>query len=103
MRHSNGAAGRLDPQQWALVRAAEPELDDHGVVGVVQRDQLIALVWEGRSGLVEVPAHLGFAVVDLAGRDDLVAGVRERVQRRVEVVNVLRLHVLAYKPLTELS
>ena len=37
---------RCDAPQLALVRAAQPELDEDGVVGVVQRDQLVALVGE---------------------------------------------------------
>ena len=74
--------------------AAQPGLDDHGVFGVVELDQLVALVGEGAAGLLVVGGDLLGPVVDVAGRDDLVAGVLEGVERDVELVPVLGLHVL---------
>ena len=72
-------------------------LDDHRVVGVVQRDQLVSLVGKGGAGLLEVPGHLLRAVVDLAGAHQLVAGMVEGRDRRLVVVTVLRLHVLDHE------
>ena len=74
--------------------AADDRLDQHGVVGVVERDQLVALVREGPAALLEVPRHLLGPVVDVAGGDQLVAGVVEGLEGRVELVPVLRVHVL---------
>src|ERR1700692_4390296 len=62
------------------------ELDDHGVVDVVEGDQLVALVGERGASLGVVAANLGLAVVDVAGGNQLVAGMRERADRRVAVV-----------------
>src|SRR6185312_17359702 len=59
-------------------------------------DQLVALVGKRTAGLLVVGAHSRLAVVDVAGGDDLVARVGERADGRVEVVDVLRLHVLAH-------
>jgi hypothetical protein len=72
------------------------ELGDDRAVGVVQRDQLVALVGERRARLSEVGHDLLRPVVHVAGRDDLVPRVAERAERRLEVVLVLRLHVLAH-------
>jgi hypothetical protein len=81
----------------------QDELGDHRVVGVVQRDQLVALVGERGARLVEVALDRLGAVVDLAGRDDLVARVVEGRQRDVELVPVLGLHVLAHQLLSGLA
>ena len=75
--------------------ALEDELDDHGVVGVMQRDELVALVRERGAGGAEVLPHLLLAVEDLPRGDDLVARVLERPDRGVEVGDVLGFHVLA--------
>ena len=72
------AAGGRERAQRAEVRAEQVELDDHRVVGVVQRDELVALVGERAAALGEVGAHRLLAVVDVAGRDELVARVPER-------------------------
>ena len=61
---------------------------------MVKLDQLVALVGEGGAGLLEVASDLGLAVVDVARRDQLVARMLEGRHRRVELVAVLRLHVL---------
>src|SRR3954453_13028441 len=63
---------------------------------MVEGDQLVALVGKGRARLLVVAVDLFGAVEDLVGRNDLVARVvGEGGQRHVEVVRVLRLHVLA--------
>jgi hypothetical protein len=77
------------------MRAKQIELGDHGVVGDVQDRVLIALIWKGSAGDAEVLGDLIRAVVDIAGRDDLVSGMVERGHRHVELVTVLGLHVLA--------
>ena len=87
-----GASPRSDPE----VRAEQGELDDHAVVDVMQRDELVALVGECRARLGEVAPHLLLPVKHLPGGDDLVARMGKRSDRRVEVVAVLRLHVLAH-------
>src|SRR5205814_612337 len=46
-----GPLGRRDPVERAAVRAEQLELGDDGAVGVVQRDQAVALVGEGRAAL----------------------------------------------------
>src|SRR3954447_19915337 len=87
---------RRDPAQLAPMRAEQHELGDHRVVGVVQRDQLVALVGERGARLGEVPRDLVGAVVHVAGRHDLVARVVEGREGHVELVPVLGLHVLAH-------
>src|SRR5689334_19918083 len=77
------AAGRRDPAQLAFVGPEQVELDDHRVVGVVEGDQLVALVGKRGARLGEVPTDLLLAVVDVARRDDLVARVPERLNRRI--------------------
>src|SRR5205085_7153778 len=101
--HLERASRGRDSAQLALVRAAQPELDDHGVVCVVQRNGLVALVRKRRTRLREVRGHRLLAVVNLTGGDDLVAGVVEGPQRHVELVTVLGLHVLANKPFATLA
>ena len=92
-------SGRRQPAKRSEVRALQVELDDHRVIGVVQRDQLVALVGERRARLLEVARHLALPVVYVAGGDDLVARVVERAHRGVEVEPVLGLHVLAHRRL----
>src|SRR3712207_7237863 len=53
------------------------ELDDDGAVGVVKLERLVRLIGERGARLVEVRANLGLAVVDVAGGDQLVAGMVE--------------------------
>ena len=67
----------------------------HGVIGMMEREQLVALVGEGGAGLLEVARDLLGAVVDVAGGDQLVARVVEGVEGGIELVPVLRVHVLA--------
>jgi hypothetical protein len=79
-----------------LVRSEEVELGDDGVVVAdVHPDVLVALVRE-RSALGAVVRQHGlFAVVDLAGGDDLVAGVTgEGRDRTIELLVDLRGEVL---------
>ena len=83
--------------------AEQIELGDDRVLGVMQCDELVALVWKRGAGLGEVPTNLRLAVVDVARGDDLVARVREGSDRRVEVVVVLGLHVLAHDGLAALA
>ena len=73
----------------------EVEFDEDRVVGVMHLDQRVALVGERGPRLVEVAADLIGAVEDVAGRDDLVAGMAEGGDRRLELVAVLGVHVLA--------
>src|SRR5512144_2061780 len=63
---------------------------------MVQRQELVALVGKRAAGLGEVALHLLGAVVDLSGADQLVAGMLEGVEGRVELLAVLRVHVLAH-------
>jgi mannosyltransferase len=81
------------------VSPVEVGLDDHRVVGVVEGNQLVSLVGERGACLLEVARHLLRPVVDVAGADQLVARVVESRQRGVELVPVLRLHVLDHEPL----
>ena len=103
MRHANarpvGGIPRYGPS-WVPLQV---ELGDHRVVGVVQRDQLVALVGERRAALLEVRRDRRLAVVHVAGRDELVARVVERLHRHVELVPVLGLHVLAHDRLAALA
>src|SRR5947208_5923188 len=82
-------AGGRHPAQRPEVGPEQIELDDHSVVGVVERDQLVALIREGGARLLVVAAHGRLAVVDIARGDDLVARMLEGPDRRVEVVPVL--------------
>ena len=75
--------------------AEQPELRDHGIVGVVDRDQLVSLIGKRRAALAKVLLHLRQAVEDAVGRDQLVARMGERRDGRRVVVHVLRLHVAA--------
>ena len=79
------------------------ELDDHGVVGVVELDQAVALIGERAARLLEVRADGLLAVIYIAGRDDLVARVLEGGEGDIELVPVLGLHVLADGPLASLA
>ena len=76
--------------------AEQVELDDDGVVGVMDDVDDVALVGEcgARGGVVAADRFL--AVVHLAGGDQLVARVREGSQGHVELVAVFRFHVLAH-------
>ena len=85
------------------MRAEEVELDDHGVVGVVELDQAVALIGERAARLLEVRADGLLAVIYIAGRDDLVARVLEGGEGDIELVPVLGLHVLADGPLASLA
>ena len=58
-------AGGREVAERPLVGALEDELDDHGVVGVMQRDELVALVRERGARGAEVLPHLLLAVEDL--------------------------------------
>jgi hypothetical protein len=87
-------AGRWQAAEGAEVRALQVELGQHRVLGVVEPDQLVALVGECGARLLEVARHLLGAVVHVAVRDDLVTRVVERPHRHVELVPVLGLHVL---------
>ena len=71
----------------------EPEFDDHGVVGMAQRDQLVALIRKSRPGLPEILPDRELAVVHLIRRDEFVTWVVESSDHRVEVVNILGFHV----------
>ena len=97
MRQRNARPVGGSAPQRAEMRAEQIELHDHRVLGMVQRDQLVALVWKRGAALVEVAQHLLLPVVYVAGGDQLVARMLERRHRRVEVVPVLRLHVLAHE------
>src|SRR5258708_14180090 len=83
--------------------AEHVELDDDGVVGVIHRDELVALVRESAAALGKVPADLRFAVEDVARGDELVARMRERPDGGVEVLAVLRVHVLEHDGLAPLA
>ena len=85
--------GRL--RKRAGVGAAHHRLDQDRVVGVMKGEQLVSLVREGSTRLLEVGAHLVVAVEDVAGPDQLVAGVLEGLHGRVVLVTVLGVHVLA--------
>jgi hypothetical protein len=63
------------------VRAEQPELRDHRIVGVMHGDELVALIGERGAALAEILLHLGKPVVDAIRRDQLVARVRERGDR----------------------
>ena len=79
-----------------MVGPPQIELHQHGVVGVVQRDDLVALVGKGLAGLAVVRRD-GLRPVDhLAAGDELVARMVEGREREVEVVAVLGLGVLAH-------
>jgi hypothetical protein len=84
------AARRRQRAQRSEVRPGDVDLDDDGVVGVVQGDELVALIGKGSSGLGEVAANRLLAVIDIAGGDELVARMPEGGDRRVEVMRVLR-------------
>ena len=83
--------------------AEQIELHDHRVLGVVQRERLVALIGKRRAGLREVAPNVVLAVIHVAGRDDLVAGMGECPDGRVEVVLVLRFHMLAHDHLAALA
>src|SRR5215218_2383087 len=97
------AARRGQPAEAALMGPTKPELGDHGVVGVMQGDQLVALVGEGRAALSVIRPYLGLSVVHVVRADQLVARVVERLYRHVEFEPVLRLHVLAHYALALLA
>src|SRR5262245_17964360 len=94
-RHLERSPRRRQPAQRPGVGAAHHGLDQDRIVRVVQREQLIALVRERGSGLLEVAANLGLAIEDVARPDQLVAGVMEGLHGGVVVVAVLGVHVLA--------
>src|SRR5437763_1948190 len=79
---------------------------EHVVVSVASEAGGVATIprlGEGGPRLGEVARALLLAVVDGARRDDLVARVAERGHRHVELVPVLRLHVLAHHGLAALA
>src|SRR4029077_20001953 len=89
----------LPPGGWQAaertpVGAADDRLDHHAFVCVMESAQLVALVREGTPALLEIARDLLRPVIDVAGGDQLVAGVLEGVEGRVELVAVLRVHVL---------
>jgi hypothetical protein len=63
------ATGGRERAQRSEVRAEHVDLGDDRVVGVVERDQLVALVGERPAALGEVAANRLLAVVDITGRD----------------------------------
>src|SRR6478609_7834900 len=83
--------------------AEEVKLDDDGVVGVVHRDEFVALVWEGGTALGKISADFRFAVKDIARRDELIARMREGPDGGVKVLAVLRVHVLEHDRLAPLA
>src|SRR5262245_64609450 len=88
------ATRRRHATERSTVRAEQVELDHDRVVGVVDRLDDVPLVGEGGARGRVVAADGLLAVVDLARGDQLVARTGERPKRRLEVVAVLRLHVL---------
>jgi hypothetical protein len=76
------------------VGSVEHRLDEDRIVGVTKRDQLVALVGKRGPGLLEVRRDLARPVEDIPGRDELVARVVEGLEGDVELMPVLRLHVL---------
>ena len=72
------------------------ELGDDRVVGDGEGGVLVALVGERTAGQLVVAGHLLGSVIDVPGGDDLVTRMVERRHRDVEVVGVLRRHVLAH-------
>ena len=82
----------------AEVRGAsqQVELGDDRVVGVMQRDEFVALIRKRSATLGEIGTHRLFTVIYIARRDELIARVPERGDRRVEIMPVLRLHVLPH-------
>ena len=95
-RQLEAAPGRRQVAEGAGVGAAHHRLDQDRGVGMVQGQQLVALVGEGAPRLLEVRHHLLGPVVDLAGPHQLVAGVMEGGEGVVELVAVLGVHVLAH-------
>ena len=83
--------------------AKQIELGDQSVVCVVKGDELVALVRKRGPGLSEVATDLGLTIEDISGCDDLVARMRKGRDRRIEVVVVLGLHVLAHDSLSALT
>jgi hypothetical protein len=66
--------GRSAEGAWrSEVRAEDVDLGDDGVVRVMQRDQLVALVGKRSPGPGEIGTHRFLAVIDIAGGDELVA------------------------------
>ena len=89
------ASGGRQAAERTGVRAASDRLHQHGVVGRVQLDDLDLLIREGPVELLPVGHHLLGAVVDLVGRDVLVARVLEGREGGLVVGGVLGLDVLA--------
>ncbi len=104
-RHTTAerAAGSGQRAQRAEVGAKQIELGDQRVVRVVKGDELVALVRKRGPGLSEVATDLGLTIEDVPRCNDLVAGVRKGRDRRIEVVVVLGLHVLAHHGLSALT
>jgi hypothetical protein len=50
------------------------KLRNHSVIGVVKRDELVALVGKRGASLLEIAANLDLAVVHIARGYDLVPG-----------------------------
>jgi hypothetical protein len=94
-----GGSARSGPR-WVPSRS---KLHDHPVVGVVEVHDLVALVGKRRAALGEVVTHLALAVEHVPGGHQLVTRMAEGRDRAVEVVVVLRRHVLAHDGLSSLS
>ena len=97
------ACGR-QPVELAEVGAEQFELGDHGVVGEVEPDVVVALIGEGRARAAVVAHDLVVSVEDLARRHDFIARVAvERGECAVELLLGLRYEVLAHNPLATLT
>jgi len=88
------AGGRESPEP-AGVSAVPRKIPSIATVSSAQLDDLGLLIGEGPVELPPVGQDLLRSIVDLVGRDVLVAGMLEGRQRRLEVTGVLRLDVLA--------
>jgi hypothetical protein len=64
------------------------------VVRVLKGDHLVALIRERPAGLFEIAHDLLGAVVDVTRGDQLIACMIEGGEGRIELVAVLRIHVL---------
>ena len=76
------------------MRARESALHDHGLGPVVERLRMEQEIGEPLLVRLEECIHTGLAVPDFPGGDYLVTRMRECGDAAVEVVRVLRLHVL---------
>ena len=74
---AEGTARWLYAHEPSLVRTEEDELDDHRVVGIAKREQLVALIGKRGTRTAKVVANLGLAVEDEPCRDEFVVRMRE--------------------------